>query len=179
MDRKIYVVGDSMLPTLPKRGWITVHFFGRGEPKNLKVGDIAVYHSKGFTRTGKPSFWHRGNVVHRIVKLDREYAYIKGDNRAFIEKVKFKDIMGIKINDMKINKITKDMINKMWLKISLVSLYILCDMGFILFIGFITQSVFTAMETIVILNIAIFTFLFLYGKKKSGFRLLDNSKKGG
>jgi hypothetical protein len=98
MDRKIYCIGDSMLPTLPKRGWIRVHFFEKGEPKNLKVGDIVVYHSKGFTREGKPSFWQRGNYVHRIIKLDGEYAYIKGDNRTYIEKVKLKDIHGILVD---------------------------------------------------------------------------------
>ena len=35
MNRKIYGVGDSMLPTFPKRFWINVHFFEKGEPKNL------------------------------------------------------------------------------------------------------------------------------------------------
>ncbi len=99
MDRKIYFVGDSMLPALPKRGWVKVHFFEKGEPKDLKVGDIVAYHSKGFTREGKPSFWHRGNVMHRIIKLDGEYAYIKGDNRTYMEKVKLTDIHGILVDN--------------------------------------------------------------------------------
>lgn len=101
MERKIFCYGDSMLPTLPKRGWVKAHFFEKGEPKNLKIGDIVTYHSKGFTREGKPSFWHRANCVHRIVKLDEQYAYIKGDNRTYIEKVSLKDIFGIIINDKK------------------------------------------------------------------------------
>ena len=87
-----------MLPTLPNRGWIRVHFFKKGERKNLKIGDIVSYHSRGFTREGKPSFWHRSNCVHRIIKLDDEYAYIKGDNRMYIEKVKLKDIHGILVD---------------------------------------------------------------------------------
>ena len=70
MDKKIYCIGDSMLPTLPKRGYVKVHFFEKEEPKNLKVGDIVVYRSRGFTREGKPSFWLRGNVIHRIVRLE-------------------------------------------------------------------------------------------------------------
>ena len=98
MDRKIYCVGDSMLPTLPKRGYLKAHFFDKGEPKNLKVGDIVVYRSRGFTRSGKPSFWHRGNCVHRIIKLDEQYAYIKGDNRSYTETVKLQDIQGILVD---------------------------------------------------------------------------------
>lgn len=84
-----------MLPTLPKRGLIKVHFFSKTGPKDLKVGDIVVYHSKGFTRDGKPSFWQRGSYVHRVVKLEGGWAYIKGDNRDYIEKVLIKDIYGI------------------------------------------------------------------------------------
>ena len=98
MDRKIYGVGDSMLPTFPKRFWINVHFFEKGEPKNLKVGDIVIYRSRGFTREGKPSFWHRATCVHRIIKLEEDYAYIKGDNRTYIEKVELKKIIGISID---------------------------------------------------------------------------------
>jgi len=95
--RKIYAIGDSMLPTLPKRGYVDVLFFEKGESKHLKVGDIVVYYSKGFNREGKPSFWHRGRCLHRIIGMTPEYALIKGDNRNYIEKVKYKDILGVAV----------------------------------------------------------------------------------
>ena len=94
---KIYSTGDSMLPTLPKRGYVDVHFFGRTEHKNLKIGDIVVYHSKGFSRDGKPSFWQKGKCIHRIVELNKVCAMIKGDNRNYAEHVEIKDIIGIMI----------------------------------------------------------------------------------
>ena len=87
-----------MLPTLPRRCYIDVHFFGKSENKNLKNGDIVVYRSKGFNRDGKPSIWHKGKCVHRIVKLNAAYAMIKGDNRDYVEHVEIKDILGVMIS---------------------------------------------------------------------------------
>ena len=62
--------------------------------KDVKVGEIVSYKSKGFNREGKPRFWHRATVIHRIVGKTKYYALIKGDNRAYIEKVPYDKITG-------------------------------------------------------------------------------------
>jgi hypothetical protein len=95
---KIRVCGDSMRPTLKFMDVIEVAPIKDCKYNNVKVGDIVSYHSKGFNREGKPRFWHKATVIHRVVGKKRNYALIKGDNRGYKEKVSYDEIVGIVIN---------------------------------------------------------------------------------
>ncbi len=91
---RIFVIGDSMLPTFQSRTWLDVLPIENCTKADVEIGDIVTYWSQGYNRKGKHSFWHRGRCVHRIVGKTDSFALIKGDNRDYIEKVFYEKITG-------------------------------------------------------------------------------------
>lgn len=88
------VYGDSMFPTLRFGERVKITPILHCTYKDVKVGDIVSYWSEGFNRYGKHRFWHKANVVHRVVGKALVFALIKGDNRGYIEKVYYDKING-------------------------------------------------------------------------------------
>jgi signal peptidase I len=88
------VFGDSMFPTLKFGERVKFIPIRHCTYNDVKVGEIVSYWSSGFNRDGKPRFWHRANVVHRVVWKTSAFALIKGDNRDYIEKVLYDKING-------------------------------------------------------------------------------------
>ena len=73
--------GSSMLPTIKRGNILHVSPIGYCTYKDVDIGDLVLYWSKGFNSEGKPRFYHRGYVIRSIVGKTRKYALIKGDNR--------------------------------------------------------------------------------------------------
>jgi len=71
--------GTSMLPTLPTTNFCIIQ---KTPPAKIKEGDIVAAEYKG------------ERILHRIINLTDEYAYLKGDNCDEIEFVHIKDIQG-------------------------------------------------------------------------------------
>jgi hypothetical protein len=91
---KVMVVGNSMAPMIKRGDFIEIIPIKHCTFKDVRVGDIVSYWSIGFNKEGKHRFWHKGNVIHRIVNKTSANALIKGDNRAYIEKVPYDKING-------------------------------------------------------------------------------------
>jgi signal peptidase I len=83
---KNIMIGNSMLPTLPK-----ISFIKFIKQKSYNVGDIIVFINK---------FWLPYRICHRIISIsnDGKTFTAKGDNRNFIEDyerdVPIEDIVG-------------------------------------------------------------------------------------
>jgi hypothetical protein len=75
--RYFFCVGDSMSPAMSS------FCIGYGyATHDVKVGDIVAFHKK--------SAWHR--IMHRIVLIEDDMVYIKGDNRDTIDIVPMSNI---------------------------------------------------------------------------------------
>ena len=86
--------GNSMFPTLKSGEPVKIIPIRHCTYNDVKVGDIVSYWSSGFNRDGKPRFWHKANVVHRVIGKTPICALIKGDNREYVEKVFYNKING-------------------------------------------------------------------------------------
>lgn len=86
--------GDSMLPTRGHWDKLKIIPISHCTYKDVKVGEIICYQSRGFNREGEQRFWHRANVVHRIVGKTQHYALVKGDNRDYVEEIPYNKIRG-------------------------------------------------------------------------------------
>lgn len=86
--------GNSMLPTLKPCQPLTIIQIKHCTYEDVKVGDIVSYWSDGFNSKGNPRFWHKANVVHRIIGKTSVCALIKGDNIEYVEKVQYNKING-------------------------------------------------------------------------------------
>ncbi len=83
-----------MYPTLKYGELVRIIPISPHTYRDVKVGEIVSYWSKGFNRNGQHRFWHKANVIHRIVGKTSAIALIKGDNRDYIEKVPYDKING-------------------------------------------------------------------------------------
>jgi hypothetical protein len=93
-DYKLVIArGKSMLPTIPRMALLKVHFFKKGEEKDLNVGDIVAYRY--------PHWWNGIGGIHRIIAIDGNTVFVKGDNEDKIEKVDMKRVEGRVILDHK------------------------------------------------------------------------------
>lgn len=106
-EKSIQVVGfgDSMLPTIKFMEKVIVKPISFCTRNDVKVGDIVTYWSIGYNRNGKHRFYHRANVMHRIVGKTLTYALIKGDNREYIEKVPYYKINGKVLHSKQLGKV--------------------------------------------------------------------------
>jgi hypothetical protein len=86
--------GDSMLPTIGRWEHVKIIPIKNCRYKDVRIGEIVCYHSEGFNREGEHHWWHRADVIHRIVGKTKKLALIKGDNRDYIEKVPYDKIIG-------------------------------------------------------------------------------------
>lgn len=94
IDYKLVIArGKSMLPTIPRMALLKVHFFKKGEEKDLNVGDIVAYRY--------PHWWNGIGGIHRIIAIDGNTVFVKGDNEDKIEKVDMKRVEGRVILDGK------------------------------------------------------------------------------
>ena len=87
-------LGDSMLPAIKSMEKVLVMPISFCTRNDVKVGDIVTYWSIGYNRKGKHRFYHRANVIHRVIGKTLTCALIKGDNREYIEKVPYYKING-------------------------------------------------------------------------------------
>ena len=83
-----------MLPTIKFKETVIVKPISFCTRSDVKVGDIVTYWSIGYNRKGRHRFYHRANVMHRIVGKTLTHALIKGDNRKYIEEVPYYMING-------------------------------------------------------------------------------------
>ena len=86
--------GDSMFPAILFDSCIKIIPIKNCTYNDVKRGEIVCYRSVGYNRDGEQRFWHRANVIHRVVGKTKKYALIKGDNRRYKEKVPYNKIDG-------------------------------------------------------------------------------------
>ena len=92
-----FFYGTSMMPEFPTFGLSKDIWYDKQTRENIKaniqVGDVLLYKSKGYTECGNlnnmPSL-----TAHRLVEMDESCAYLKGDNRQFVEEVAYDKIVG-------------------------------------------------------------------------------------